>query len=357
MTLARRIVLRADASQSIGTGHVVRCATLAAELRRRGWLATLVARELPPLLERSLLDEGIEVFRLPELPVDAEPAHLGAHLGSPVDVVVTDHYGIGAPWQLQAAAWATLVMAIDDLADRRQAVDILLNQNLGVDETRYRGLVGPTATLLTGPRYALLRPEFAAARAHERRRSGTVNRILVFMSGADQDNTTLTVARAAAAVGAAVDVVVGAAYAFEPELRKLAARFPKLAVHVHTPHMAALMDQADLAIGAAGSSSWERCTLGLPTILVALADNQLEGARSLVEAGAAVSLGWHDQVGEAEVAGALETLMADPARIRAMASAAAHVADGLGTRRVADVIEHRLGTGNPEAPRNDGETR
>jgi UDP-2,4-diacetamido-2,4,6-trideoxy-beta-L-altropyranose hydrolase len=341
MTHTRRIILRADASQSIGTGHVMRCATLAAEFRVRGWLATLVARDLPAVLERSLLAAGIEVFRLPELSVDAEPAYLGAHLGSAVDVVVTDHYGIGAPWQRQAAAWATLVMAIDDLADRAQAVEILLNQNLGVDEARYSGLVDLSATVLTGPRYALVRPEFAAARARERQRSGTVDRILVFMSGADQANLTLTASRAAASVGAAVDVVVGAAYAFEPKLRDLAARFPSIEVHVNTPDMAALMERADLAIGAASSASWERCTLGLPSVLVTLADNQIEGARNLAEAGAAVSLGWYDQVTEADVVRTLEALMADPTSIRAMGSAAAQIADGLGTRRVADVIEHR----------------
>jgi UDP-2,4-diacetamido-2,4,6-trideoxy-beta-L-altropyranose hydrolase len=335
----------------------MRCATLSAEFRNRGWLASLISRELPSVLERSLVAEGIEVLRLPELPVDSEPAHLGVVLESPVDVVVTDHYGIGAPWQRQAAAWATVVMAIDDLADRALAVDILLNQNLGATQAQYRRLVGPTAIVLAGPRYALLRPEFAATRARRRERSGSVERILVFMSGADQANVTCTATRAIAGVGTAVDVVVGAAYAYEPELRRLAAQFPNLAIHVNTADMATLMDQADLAIGAPSSASWERCTLGLPTVLVTLADNQVETARLLTEAGAAISLGWHDQVDEAAIASALDALVADPARLRAMASAATQIADGLGTGRVADAIEHRLGAVAKEGPRTDGEPR
>lgn len=349
--------MRADASASIGTGHVMRCATLAAEFRRRGWLASLVAREMPTVLEESLVAVGLEVLRLPELPVDAEPAHLGPRLGPAVDVVVTDHYGIGAAWQREAATWATLVMAIDDLADRAFAVDILLNQNLGATDAQYGRLVAPTTAVLTGPQYALLRPEFAVTRALGRDRSGTVKRILVFMSGADQANLTCMATRAVAGIGTAVDVVVGAAYPFEPELRELAAQFPNLTVHVNTSDMATLMDQADLAIGAPSSASWERCTLGLPTVLVTLADNQVLAARLLVDAGAAISLGWHDQVDEADIASALGVLMADPARLRAMASAAAKIADGLGTGRVADAIEHRLSAGPRVAPRTDGEPR
>jgi UDP-2,4-diacetamido-2,4,6-trideoxy-beta-L-altropyranose hydrolase len=357
LTQPQRIVLRADASLSIGTGHVVRCATLAAELINRGWRATLAARELPPALERSLPAEGIAVLRLPELPTEAEATYLGDKLGSAVDVVVADNYGIGAPWHRLAATWATLVVATDDLADRPQAVDVLLNQNLGVDEASYQGLVKPGTTVLAGPKYALLRPEFAAARARLRHRTGTVARILVFMSGADQDNTTLTAARAAASAGVAVDVVVGSAYAFEPSLRALAASFPNVSVYVNTKHMADLMESADLAIGAASSASWERCTLGLPVVLLTLADNQVEGARSLAEAGAAVNLGWFDRVSEVDVVAAVRTLVDDPGKVREMSQAAAGVTDGLGTRRVADVIERRLMSHTARAPRADGETR
>jgi UDP-2,4-diacetamido-2,4,6-trideoxy-beta-L-altropyranose hydrolase len=349
-------VLRADASRSIGTGHVIRCAALAAELIGRGWRATLAARELPAALESPLTAQGIEVLHLPELDTEAEATYLGDRLGS-VDVVVTDNYGIGTPWQLLAASWATLIAAIDDLADRPQAVHVLVNQNLGIDEARYRGLVEPDATVLTGPMYALLRPEFAAARARMRPRTGTLERILVFMSGADKDNVTLTAARAAAEVGVAVDVVVGSAYACLPSLRELAAGARNVSIHVNTPHMAALMEDADLAIGAASSASWERCTLGLPAILVTLADNQVAGARNLAEVGAAVDLGWFDRVSREDMVTAVRALMASPDKVREMSEAAAGIADGFGTRRVADVIERRLGSLTGPAPRADGEAR
>jgi UDP-2,4-diacetamido-2,4,6-trideoxy-beta-L-altropyranose hydrolase len=335
---------------------VVRCATLAGELIGRGWRATLAARELPPALGSSLAGQGIEVLTLPELDSEAEAAYLGDELGH-VDVVVTDNYGVGATWQRRAAIWATLVVAIDDLADRPQAVQVLLNQNLGVDDARYIGLVDPDATLLTGPTYALLRPAFAAAREHLRRRTGSVKRILVFMSGADQDNVTLTAARAAATTGVAVDVVVGSAYAFLPSLRDLAASAHNVSLHVNTPHMAALMESADLAIGAASSASWERCTLGLPVVLVTLADNQVDGARSLAEAGAAVDLGWFERVSEDAVVAAVRALMASPGKVLEMSRAAAGIADGLGTGRVADAIERSLESRTGPAPRAHGETR
>lgn len=344
MTQARRIVLRADASQSIGTGHVVRCATLASEFRRRGWRATMACRELPPVLEELLVADGIEVLRLPAMPIDDEPGYLGAQLGPGVDDVVTDNYSIGETWQRQAAAWASLVVAIDDLADRRQAVRLLLNQNIGVDEARYKDLVESGTRLLIGPTYALLRSEFAAARAQGRRRTGAVERILVFMSGGDQANLTLVAARAAAGCVPAVDVVVGSAYGFEADLRALASEFPNVAVHVNTTHMADLMDRADLAVGAPSSASWERCALGLPAVVVILADNQVEVASGLVDAGAAVSLGWYDRVAETDIGGAVQALAADPARLLAMSAAASQLADGLGAARVADAIEDLLGS-------------
>jgi UDP-2,4-diacetamido-2,4,6-trideoxy-beta-L-altropyranose hydrolase len=340
MTRTRHAVVRADASTEIGTGHVVRCQTLATELLRRGWTVTLASRDLPPGLAESTRAAGIGLVDLPAgTTIDDEPAFIGSALSGPVALVVIDHYGIGADWQRAVAPWAERLLAIDDLADRFQAVDLLLNQNLPADEGRYRGLVAPETRILSGPGYALVRPEFAAARERGRRRDGRLERILVFISGTDPHDVTRPAARGAAGLGVAVDVVVGAGYPFLAELRAWAAGRPLVELHVDTHEMAALMERADVAVGAPGSASWERCTLGLPAVLVTLAANQAEGARALAEAGAAVDLGWHGAVAADDVENALSGLRDDPGRLVAMAEATARITDGRGTARVADAIE------------------
>jgi len=342
-------LFRADASADVGTGHLVRCRTLAAELEHRGWTTTLASRDLPRELARSVRGSEMALIELDAASgLEAEHAVITKMVARPVTVAVVDHYGIGAEWQRAAVGWAERMMAIDDLADRFQAVDLLLNQNPGPGPARYRGLVPPAARILDGPTYALVRPEFAAMRLRAGHH-GAVGRILVFLSGTDPHDVTRRAAEAATAIGVPVDVVVGAAYPFLAALQAWAADEPLIELHVETRDMAALMARADISIGAPGSATWERCTLGLPTLLVTLADNQVAIARHLAEVGAALDLGWHSEVTTAELEDVLIALAADPARLRAMSEAAARITDGQGAVRVADELERLVATARPRS--------
>lgn len=334
------VVLRADASAEIGSGHVIRCRTLGEELRRRGWTATLVSRQLDERLGRSFDAAGIDRVELPaSLPIELEPGHLARALQKHVDLLVADHYAIDAGWLTAAREWAPILLSIDDLADRPQPVDLLLNQNLGVAADQYAGLVPTSTRVLTGPRYALVRPAFAEAHRHRRVRSGRLEHALVLMGGADAADVTRRSAAGVVAAGIPVDVVVGPLYPHRAALRSWAAGQPLVRLQVDPPDVAGLMDRADLAIGAPGSASWERCAVGLPTVLVILARNQVEPGRSLVEAGAAQSLGWHTDVTSVDVTRIVRALAADPSAVRAMSGQAAAVTDGRGTERVVSEIE------------------
>ena len=351
MTPAPLLVVRADASRRIGTGHVVRSATLAGELIRRGWQAVLATRDLPPAMRGPLVEADIGVVDLrADGPLDSEPDRLAELLSRPAPmspiVIVTDHYGIDAAWH-RRATWATVIAAVDDLAERPQDVRLLLNQNLGATPARYARLVPAGAELLLGPQFALVRPAFArppgADRVRDRLR-GEVPRVLVMLGGADEPDVTRRATAAAVGLGYAVDVVVGAAYTGTPSLRSWAERRPAVAVHANTTRVADLMDAADLCVGAAGSASWERCAMGLPAIIVTLAQNQAEVASLLDRAGAAVSLGWHEDVTEMELAAAVRDLLVDQGRLRKMSAAASAITDGRGTIRVADELEAIAGT-------------
>ena len=345
----RRAILRADASASIGTGHVVRCRTLAEALIAHGWRATLVARELPAGLAEGPTGTSFDVVRLgSESSTGTEPAEIADRVGSDASLVVGDDYRLGTGWFLgvRRNLPGAIVMAIDDLADRPLPVDLVLNQNIGAIASAYVGLVPAGARVLAGPAHALLRPQFGRLRARGRIRDGRVERILVFMSGADTNDVTARAVTGVGVLGRPLDVVVGAAYPHLARLRAIIATQPETRLHVNTDEMADLMERADLAVGAASSASWERCALGLPAVLVTLADNQIVAERHLVETGAAQAIGWHTEITAADIEHAVRALCADPGRVAAMSAAAAAVTDGLGTERVVAEIEAMVNRGS-----------
>jgi len=338
----RHAVIRADASVAIGTGHLVRSRTLAEGLMARGWRTTIVTRELVDGLAAGLQAAGIEIVRLPiGSSIDSEPEAIVQRVGPDATLIVSDHYDLGGKWfqAIRRQIPGAVLMAIDDLADRPLPVDLVLNQNLGAGAGRYATLTSPSTRILAGAAYALLRPEFGQLRARGRLRDGRVDRILVFFSGADGPDVTARAVDGLAGIGVPIDVVVGASYPHLSTLRAVVGRDPAVTIFVNTDEMAGLMARADLALGAASSASWERCSLGLPALLVTMADNQVDAERHLVEAGAALAIGWHTTVAAADIERAVRAVCADPERVRAMSAAAARVTDGRGTERVIAEIE------------------
>jgi UDP-2,4-diacetamido-2,4,6-trideoxy-beta-L-altropyranose hydrolase len=336
-------VLRADASASIGTGHVVRSTVLGQALAAAGWSVVLVAREIPDALATAAEAASLTVHRLPGGVAAAdEPAAIARAVAPAAALVVGDSYELDAAWYeaMARALPGARLAAIDDLADRPLPVDLLLNQNLGVSADAYEDLLPPSAVRLLGPTYALVRREFAARRAGAERRDGTIRRVLVFLSGADPADVTRTACLGLADLDLAVDVVVGAAYPHLDRLQSLVGRQPAFRLHRNTAAMADLMAAADLAIGAPSSASWERCTLGLPAVVVVLADNQVAVGRHLDEAGAVINLGWYNDLEAADIARAVTLLRGDPVRVAGMASAAMTITDGRGADRVATAVSN-----------------
>ncbi|HZO93391.1 MAG TPA: UDP-2,4-diacetamido-2,4,6-trideoxy-beta-L-altropyranose hydrolase [Candidatus Baltobacteraceae bacterium] len=349
-----RIAIRVDASTRIGTGHVMRCLALASALRERGARVTFLTREARDGGARAIAARRFPCVTLPAQS-GFEESWLGASEGfdasssadalaglAPLDWVVVDHYGLGIAWERVARAHAERLFVIDDLADRPHLCELLLDTTWSPDGApdRYAQLVPPRARRLLGPSYALLRPEFN--RAERRVREGGVSRVVVFFGGADPHDLTGRTLDALASdptlAALEVDVVAGAA---NPRAHALSERASeRVHVHVDTPRIAEIFAGADLAVGAAGTASWERAWLGLPALVAALADNQRGVARALAAAGAAVELGWHEDLTPDVVRDALLRACADPAALRAMSERAlAMMGDGpLGTARVVDAL-------------------
>jgi UDP-2,4-diacetamido-2,4,6-trideoxy-beta-L-altropyranose hydrolase len=300
-----RIVFRTDANHVIGTGHFVRCLTLADELRRTDAHIFFVARDLPLHLQQMLSERSIGYLALPKLYTthntdelshatwlqtsqahDAEQtlAVLGA--GS-WDWLVVDHYALDHRFETPLRAKAKHILAIDDLADRIHDCDVLLDQNFYYDQQqRYLGKVPAHCRLLLGPSFALLRPEFKATRQQLQARTGGVHNVLVFFGGVDADNRTGQVLDLLINLNLDIQVnaVIGQQHSQKEEIEQQCAQH-HLNCHVQTNQMAMLMAQADLAIGAGGTSVWERFSLGLPSVCITTADNQAQQVHDLQLAG------------------------------------------------------------------------
>lgn len=290
-----KIAVRVDASDQIGTGHFMRCLTLADALKQRGAQIRFVSRHLPEHLRSMLAAQGHEYALLDSVQNNVvldELAHahwLGVSQAQDAtdsiqvlsdqtwDWLIIDHYALDARWESALRLAAKQIMVVDDIADRQHDCDVLLDQNFYSDMgIRYIGKVPAQCRLLLGPRYALLRDEFRLLHEQIKPRNGPVKRILIFFGGMDADNYTGRALKVLGNIGISdlhVDVVIGAQHPFREQLEFTCAEHGFFC-HVQTKWMAELMTAADLAIGAGGSATWERCCLGLPTLTICVADNQ-----------------------------------------------------------------------------------
>lgn len=340
-----RIAFRVDASATLGAGHVARCATLAGHLRERGAEIRFLCRELPGHFCDWLAGQGYAVTRLPggEWTAEADAAASSAALAAegPLDWLVVDHYGLDARWQRLLRLHARRLMVIDDLADRPHACDLLLDQNFRPGPPLSYATLAPGAQLLLGPRYALLRPEFAVARAKLEARSGSVRHILICFGGADPHNHTAAALAALApraATLARIDVVLGAANPHRQSIAALCASLPQARLHCPADDMAGLMAAADLAIGAGGTMNWERACLALPTLAFAIADNQAPGLTALLAAGVLLGQATVTPPDAAAIGAWLDCLLDNPPLLQGLAERSSALVDGRGADRVADLL-------------------
>lgn len=308
------IAFRTDASLQIGTGHVMRCLTLAGALRDCGAQCIFITKPHQGNLMEMINQFGhaVAVLDPPEvvsqmLNGTAHAAWLGttwtkdatqtlqAIGGRVIDWLVVDHYALDYRWEQALRHEVPRIMVIDDLADRPHYCDLLLDQNLGRKRSDYAKLMGARTQTLIGPQYALLRPEFAQWRKYSlaRRKQPRLKNLLVTMGGVDKDNATGQVLSAlqnsVLPADLQITVVLGP---HAPWFREVSAQATNMywPTHVLTgvSNMAQLMADSDLAIGAAGGTAWERCAVGLPTIVLIIANNQTSGAMALQEHGACI---------------------------------------------------------------------
>lgn len=332
------VVIRVDSSTQIGSGHVMRCLTLADILTKKKSDIYFICRELAGNLCDFIEKKGYFVYRMlyDEKTVkshsDESTRRSGETWGrdakktcqilreikehSNISCLIVDHYGLDGKWESTVRPFVEKIIVIDDLANRRHDCDLLLDQNLYYDiEGRYKGLVSDSCKLLLGPRYALLRPEFYEARKKLKQRDGIIRRIFVFFGGSDPTNETAKALRAIQQLNRAdlyVDVVVGSINPHKKQIEQVCQSMKRANFYCQVNNMAELMAQADLAIGAGGATTWERCFLGLPCIILIVAENQKKVTERLAEMGLVINLGQCQMVSSTTILNQLNSLLEDP---------------------------------------------
>jgi len=292
-----RIIFRADASLKIGTGHIMRCLTLAEELKRKGAEVVFICRDLPGNLGEFIRSKSCSVYLLPAADdssdenknkknewlgvsseYDASETHGVLSNFECVDWLIVDHYSLDEDWEMVQRDVTNNILVIDDLADRAHDCDLLLDQNFYAEmAVRYIDLVPAYCQQLLGPKYTLLRKEFREVRSQMKKRRHNVNKIFVFFGGVDATNMTSKVLDAviSAELGSInFDVVIGSTNPHREYLENLCEKTENITLHIQVNNMAQLMSEADLCIGSGGTVTWERCCLGLPTMAFSVAENQ-----------------------------------------------------------------------------------
>jgi UDP-2,4-diacetamido-2,4,6-trideoxy-beta-L-altropyranose hydrolase len=339
-----KVVIRADGSLQLGTGHIIRCLTLADALQKGGATVNFICQEQEGHLQRLIEQKGYRVYLLPDFSLGGEDPVMTKSIlkamGKP-DWLIVDHYGLDFQWEAVVQSYAHRIMVIDDMANRGHQCDLLLDQNLVENlHMRYKRLVPPGCQCLLGPEYALLDPVYHQYRSRVVPREGVIRNVLVFFGGSDRHGLTQKCLYALSKVSnrdLQVDVVIGANNQYALEIRDLVQKHKNIQSHVHLPHLADCMAKADLSLGACGSTTWERLCLGLPSLVVSLGDDQRPIAQMLHEKGLVQWLGDCKTVEAKHMVHGIENLIRQKLdkewSLRAM-----DVVDGRGVYRVCDMI-------------------
>jgi UDP-2,4-diacetamido-2,4,6-trideoxy-beta-L-altropyranose hydrolase len=340
--LANTLIIRADASVAIGTGHVMRCLALAQVWQDAGGNAVFAMAESTPAIDARLRSERMEIVPLKSSASNVEDVeHLSALARDRQSAwVVVDGYRFDSAYQRKLKNAGVKLLFADDLGEcEHYSADLVLNQNVHASEKMYASREVYTKLLL-GPRFAMLRRDFRR-RNWQREIPSYGRKLLVMMGGSDPDNVTALVLQALEAVkidGLEVVAVLGGSNPHTNSLQRFVNQSAPIRLVADVGNMPELMAWADLAVSAAGSTCAEMCLLGLPAILIDLAENQTPVARELDRKQVAVHLGSSKEVTASEIAGKVRSLLLSKELRVSLSERSRELVDGKGAQRVEAAI-------------------
>jgi UDP-2,4-diacetamido-2,4,6-trideoxy-beta-L-altropyranose hydrolase len=356
------ITIRTDSFCSIGTGHLMRCLTLADALKEKGANVHFICRDLQGNLSHVAEEHGHKLHLLPapkndfKLQVDNPPhaswlkvswqddlqdtQQITCSVPEKFDWLIVDSYALDYRWEQKMRSAAHKIMVIDDLADRKHDCDLLLDQNyFEFPETRYQNLVAEHCQKVLGPRYALLRPEFRQASKFCRMRGNGTVRIIVYFGGNDHDNLTGMALEALSCPELEhiyVDVVVGPHNSYMKNLKEQVNNRSKVRLYVQPEGFVELLLRADLCIGAGGTTTWERLCLSIQSIVITTALNQEAFTFELDKANLLHWIGSKNTISTQKIKSAVIQEISNNGSVDTMSMS--NMVDGHGALRIAEIL-------------------
>lgn len=356
-----KVAFRVDSSLEIGSGHLMRCLTLARSLSEKGTGIFFICRDLDGNISRLVEDAGFNLCLLDNKKEVLCPNSIGYEkwLGTHwsidshdtqealkqtgvVDWIIVDHYALDKNWETQLREYAKGIFIIDDLANRPHDCNILLDQNFYSDpDNRYIGLVYTNTKLLLGPSFALLRKEFKMQRELLRERDGSIKNIMVFFGLNDNTNETQKTLQAllsAKTEGIEMNIILGTNNPNKDKIEQISNGHSNIKCLSKVTNMSELMSKADLFIGAGGTTTFERCCLGLPSLVITVAENQVKAIKDMHEAGFLHYLGYTAKVSEQHILDTINHLLNNADQLKKYSEKASSLVDGSGTEKCTDII-------------------
>ncbi|MDB9972524.1 UDP-2,4-diacetamido-2,4,6-trideoxy-beta-L-altropyranose hydrolase [Oceanospirillaceae bacterium] len=335
----KNLVFRVDSGFNIGSGHLMRCLTLANNLNKSSkYKCTFITRNhcgnfnelinlnnfkiiLPKISELNNKVNGFSEWLGTSQQIDAAQtlSALKENFIEKIDILVIDHYSLDIQWEKQFRDMSKKIVVVDDLANREHCCDMILDQNIAPNYAkRYDNLIPVNSKKYLGISYCLLREEFFIAKVTVKARS-KLNNLVIFFGGVDKDNATLKLLNTLnekLALFEVVNVIVGQSNSFKDQVKAFCQGYDNCYYLEKVSNMAEIFSQSDLAIGAGGATTWERIFLGLPSIVFSLADNQVEIAEYLNRKNYITFLGDQSEIETSEITLELDKYVNSPHLLR-----------------------------------------
>ena len=349
------LFVRVDASKETGDGHFIRCFTLANRLKNKVNQIIFISNKLPLHFKNDIKKNNFKFKKIngythvqedkytknyDELinnDIDATVKILMKY-GNKINWLLVDHYGLNDFWEKKIRKYVKNIIVIDDLADRKHDCDILIDQNYHHNKnSRYMKLIPCSTIQLLGPKYAIIRPQFNRIRKICKIRN-QLKRILISFGGTDPTNETKKALLGLCKMNdrIKIDVVVGKSNPNKHEIKKICLKNLNCKYYEQIENISKLMKNADLAIGGGGTMTWERCSMGLPTIIVSISKDQENTAMILDKKGCATNLGSHRNVFELDYQNAIK--QNNSKKMSEMSKKCFLLVDGEGVNRIVDKI-------------------
>jgi UDP-2,4-diacetamido-2,4,6-trideoxy-beta-L-altropyranose hydrolase len=340
----KNIVFRVDSGNGIGWGHMMRCFSLAEAFSSKNVKISFISRKLSGSLCKFIEENGYDVHYLPnkdlEWKNDAEKTIKIINNLDPVDWLVVDNYELNDTWETILKPYTKKIMVIDDMTKRKHNCDLILDQNFYENMKKcYDGLIPVNCKKLIGPKFALLRKDFLRIRKNLRKRDGKIKRILVSFGSSDPTNEITKVIEAINKLDnkqIKIDLVLGIPNKTSKNIDKFFSKKLNITCHYQSTKIAQLMEKADLSIGSGGSTTWERCCLGLPSIVSISADNQKKLTEAVAKNGCSINLGFVNKLSSRDYQKAITNI--DSLTLIRMSQKCIKLVDGNGIYRVVDEL-------------------